>query len=72
MIKTYVRRGMGFGFIIAMAYDPMADWDLLARNLSYLTPSSRTKIAYLKHNYLPLYSQHFIAELLLAVKKLNV
>ena len=71
VIKTYVRLGMGVGLITAMAYDPKADWDLVARDLSHLIPSSKTKIAYLKHNYLPLYSQHFIAELLLAAKDIN-
>jgi len=71
VIKTYVRLGMGVGLIAGMAYDPMADWDLVARDLSHLIPSSRTKIAYLKHNYLPLYSQHFIAELLIAAKEVN-
>ncbi len=71
VIKTYVRLGMGVGLITAMAYDPKADWDLVARDLSHLIPSSRTKIAYLKHNYLPLYSQHFIAELLLAAKDIK-
>jgi DNA-binding transcriptional LysR family regulator len=71
VIKTYVRLGMGVGLITALAYDPLADWDLVARDLSHLIPSSRTKIAYLKHNYLPLYSQHFIAELLLAAKEIK-
>ena len=71
VIKTYVRLGMGVGLITAMAYDPRADWDLVARDLSHLIPSSKTKIAYLKHNYLPLYSQHFIAELLLAAKDIK-
>src|SRR5664280_1835190 len=71
VIKTYVRLGMGVGLITAMAYDPLADWDLVARDLSHLIPSSRTKIAYLKHNYLPLYSQHFIDELLLAAKEIT-
>ena len=71
VIKTYVRLGMGVGLITAMAYDPKADWDLVARDLSHLIPSSKTKIAYLKHNYLPLYSQHFIAELLLAAKDIK-
>jgi DNA-binding transcriptional LysR family regulator len=71
VIKTYVRLGMGVGLITAMAYDPLADWDLVARDLSHLIPGSRTKIAYLKHNYLPLYSQHFIDELLLAAKEIT-
>jgi len=71
VIKTYVRLGMGAGIIAAMAYDPVTDQDLVARDLSHLIPSSRTKIAYLKHNYLPLYSQHFIDELLLAAKEIK-
>ena len=71
IIKTYVRLGMGVGLITAMAYDPLADWDLVARDLSHLIPSSKTKIAYLKHNYLPLYSQHFIDELLIAAKEIK-
>jgi DNA-binding transcriptional LysR family regulator len=70
VIKTYVRLGMGAGLIAAMAYDPLTDQDLVARDLSHLIPSSKTKIAYLKHNYLPLYSQHFIEELLLAAKEI--
>jgi DNA-binding transcriptional LysR family regulator len=71
VIKTYVRLNMGVGLITAMAYDPSADSDLVARDLSHLIPSSKTKIAYLKHNYLPLYSQHFIAELLFAAKEIK-
>ena len=71
VIKTYVRLGMGVGLITAMAYDPLTDGDLVVRDLSHLIPSSRTKIAYLKHNYLPLYSQHFIDELLLAAKEIK-
>ena len=69
VIKTYVRLGLGVGLIAGMAYDSLVDSDLIARDLSHLIPSSRTKIAYLKHNYLPLYSQHFIDELLIAAKE---
>lgn len=72
VIKTYVRLGMGVGIIAGMAYDPTMDHDLVARDLSHLIPSSRTKIAYLKNNYLPLYTQHFIDELLIAAKELNL
>ena len=71
VIKTYVRLGMGVGIIAGMAYDPAMDHDLVVRDLSHLIPSSRTKIAYLKNNYLPLYSQHFIEELLVAAKELR-
>ena len=72
VIKTYVRLGMGVGIIAGMAYDPAMDHDLVARDLSHLIPSSKTKIAYLKNNYLPLYTQHFIDELLVAAKELDV
>lgn len=71
VIKTYVRLGMGVGIIAGMAYDPAVDHDLVARDLSHLIPCSRTKIAYLKNNYLPLYTQHFIDELLVAAQELN-
>jgi DNA-binding transcriptional LysR family regulator len=71
VIKTYVRLGMGVGLIAGMAYDALVDQDLVVRDLSHIIPCSRTKIAYLKHNYLPLYSQHFIEELLIAAEELN-
>jgi DNA-binding transcriptional LysR family regulator len=71
VIKTYIRSGMGVGLIAGMAYDATTDKDLIALDLSGLIPSSSTKIAYLKHNYLPLYSQHFIDELLLAAKDMK-
>lgn len=71
VIKTYVRLGMGVGLIAGMAYDSLTDQDLVARDLSHLIPSSITKIAYLKLNYLPLYSQYFIEELLLAAKQMS-
>jgi DNA-binding transcriptional LysR family regulator len=54
VIKTYVRLGLGVGIIAGMAYDSNIDNDLVARDLSHLIPCSRTKIAYLKKNYLPL------------------
>ena len=71
VIKTYVRLGMGVGIIAGMAYNSTIDNGLVARDLSHLVPSSRTKIAYLKNNYLPLYMQHFIDELQVSAKKLN-
>jgi len=71
IIKTYVRLGLGVGLIAGMAYDAKADQDLVMRDLSHLIPRSVSKIAYLKHNYLPLYSQHFIEELLIAGKEVN-
>jgi LysR family cys regulon transcriptional activator len=66
IIKTYVRLGMGVGLIAAMAYHTTLDKDLVVRDLSQIMPKSSTKIATLKHNYLPLYGQHFIEELRLA------
>ena len=69
VIKTYVRLGLGAGIIAGMGYDAIVDQDLVARDLSSLIPRSNTKVAYLKHNYLPLYSQHFIDELIIAGKE---
>lgn len=69
VIKTYVRLGMGVGIIADMAYVADIDKDLLARDLSHLIPLSTTKIAYLKQNFLPLYCQYFVEELLLAAKE---
>jgi hypothetical protein len=54
-----------------MAYDALADKDLVARDLSHLIPHSTTKITYLKQNYLPIYTQHFIAELLQAAGEIG-
>ncbi|MGR9035253.1 MAG: LysR substrate-binding domain-containing protein [Gammaproteobacteria bacterium] len=71
VIKTYVRLGMGVGLVAGMAYDNLADRDLVARDLSHIIPASITKIAYLKQNYLPLYSQHFINELLFDAKQMH-
>ena len=71
VIKTYVRLGMGVGLIAGMAYDAFADSDLQALDLSNLISSSSTKIAYLKQNYLPIYCQHFIQELLLAAQTMK-
>ena len=66
VIKTYVRLDLGVGIIAGMAYNDTLDLDLIARDLSHLIPCSKTKIAYLKNNYLPLYGQHFIEELIFA------
>ena len=59
------------GIIAGMAYDKTIDADLVARDLSHLIPCSKTKIAYLKNNYLPLYGQHFIDELVLAAREMR-
>lgn len=65
VIKTYVRLGMGVGIIAATSYEPVKDDDLLALDLSHLIPGSVTKIAYLKHHFLPTYCSYFIDELML-------
>jgi len=65
VIKTYIRLGLGVGLITEMAYNTLLDQDLVARDLSHLIPGSATKIAFLKNNYLPLFTRHFIDELLL-------
>lgn len=70
VIKTYVRLGLGVGIIAEMAHDTKIDSDLIARNLSHLIPYSKTKIAYLKNNYLPLYGQHFVEELIMAAREM--
>ena len=63
VIKTYVRLGLGVGIIAATSYEPENDGDLRALDLSHLIPCSTTKVAYLKHLYLPSYLQFFIGEL---------
>jgi LysR family cys regulon transcriptional activator len=60
VIKTYVRLGMGVGIITETALEPGTDDDLVALDLSHLIPASVTKLAYLKHLYLPAYCRYFI------------
>lgn len=71
VIKSYVRLGLGVGIIAGMAYNAELDSDLIMRDLSHLIPSSKTKIAYLKNNYLPLFGQRFIDELILAASEMR-
>ncbi len=72
VIKTYIRLGLGVGLITEMAYNPLLDHDLVARDISHLIPSSVTKIAFLKQNYLPLFTRHFIDELLIEASKVSL
>lgn len=44
VIKTYVRLGLGVGIVAHMAYDPVADADLVALDASHLFGASVTKI----------------------------
>lgn len=69
IIKTYVRLGLGVGIIAGTSYEQSNDNDLVALDLSHLIPPSVTKIAYLKHLYLPSYLQYFIDELLSTVEQ---
>lgn len=71
IIKTYVRLGLGVGIIASMAFDEMADSDLVSIDLSHLMPRSVTKIAYLKELYMPGYLNHFISELIAESSVLN-
>ncbi|WAR46699.1 LysR substrate-binding domain-containing protein [Methylomonas rapida] len=71
VIKTYVRLGLGVGIISSTCYEPQNDADLIALDLSHLIARSRTKIAYLKHMYLPSYLQYFIGELLAQSNRSN-
>ena len=64
IIKTYVRLGLGVGIIAGTSFEPNNDHDLIALDLAHLIPRSVTKIAYLKHLYLPNYLKYFISELL--------
>ncbi|HUL13828.1 MAG TPA: HTH-type transcriptional regulator CysB [Methylococcaceae bacterium] len=44
VIKTYVKLGLGVGIVARMAYDPVADSDLIALDASHLFGRSITKI----------------------------
>jgi LysR family cys regulon transcriptional activator len=44
VIKTYVRLGLGVGIVARMAYDPVADSDLVALDAGHLFGASVTKI----------------------------
>jgi LysR family cys regulon transcriptional activator len=44
VIKTYVRLGLGVGIVAKMAYDPVADADLVPLDASHLFGPSTTKI----------------------------
>lgn len=44
VIKTYVRLGLGVGIVATMAYDPVADADLVALEAGHLFGPSVTKI----------------------------
>ncbi|MBA6412338.1 HTH-type transcriptional regulator CysB [Parahaliea sp. F7430] len=62
VIKTYVRLGLGIGIVAAMAYDEVADSDLVALDASKLFPGSVTKIGCRKGTFLRGFMYDFIED----------
>lgn len=60
VIKTYVRLGLGVGIVAKMAYDPLADQDLLAIDAGDLFGSSVTSIGLRRDMFLRGYLYDFI------------
>jgi LysR family cys regulon transcriptional activator len=60
VIKTYVRLGLGVGIVAHMAYDPVADADLIALDASHLFEKSVTKVVLRRDMYLRSYLYDFI------------
>ncbi len=60
VIKTYVRLGLGVGIVASMAYDPVADTDLVALDASHLFEASTTSIGFRRNSYLRGYMYDFI------------
>jgi len=60
VIKTYVRLGLGVGIIAKMAYDPVADQDLVALDASHLFEPSTTRIGFRRGTVLRRYMYDFI------------
>ena len=60
VIKTYVRLGLGIGIVAHMAYDPVADTDLIALDASELFNPSVTKVVLRRNMYLREYVYDFI------------
>lgn len=60
VIKTYVRMGMGVGIVASMAFDPVADQDLVRIPADHLFESSETKIGFRRGSFLRGYMYHFI------------
>jgi len=60
VIKTYVRLGLGVGIVATMAYDPVADTDLVALDASHLFGSSITKIGLRKDLFIRDFMYDFI------------
>jgi LysR family cys regulon transcriptional activator len=60
VIKTYVRLGLGIGIVAKMAYDPVADSDLVTLDASHLFAASVTKIGCRRGTFLRGYMYDFI------------
>ena len=60
VIKTYVRLGLGIGIVAQMAYDPVADSDLVTLDASHLFSASITKIGCRRGTFLRGYMYDFI------------
>jgi LysR family cys regulon transcriptional activator len=60
VIKTYVRLNLGVGIIANMAYDPIADSDLVCLDASHLFKPSITKIGFRRGAFLRSFMYDFI------------
>lgn len=60
VIKTYVRSGLGVGIVAKMAYDPVADKDLIALDASGLFGKSVTHVGIRRDRFLRSYVYDFI------------
>ncbi|MEX1665975.1 HTH-type transcriptional regulator CysB [Zhongshania arctica] len=60
VIKTYVRLGLGIGIVAEMAYDPVADSDLVALDASHLFEPSVTKVGFRRGTYMRKFMYDFV------------
>lgn len=61
VIKTYVKLGLGIGIVATLAYDPVADTDLVALDASHLFDFSVTKIGFRRGTFLRGYMYDFVS-----------
>ncbi len=60
VIKTYVREGLGIGFVASMAFDPVQDSDLVAISTHDILPTYTTWIGFREDHYLRSYMYDFV------------
>jgi LysR family cys regulon transcriptional activator len=60
VIKTYVRLGLGIGIVAEMAYDAVADADLVALDASHLFEPSITKVGFRRGTYMRKFMYDFV------------